>query len=63
MEIHTTIIAESLPIDALFTLDYKEERERATGLGRGYKIYVRIPALPPPVVLTPQYPYGARFRL
>ena len=41
---HTTIVAESLPINALYTLDHKDPLDDEGG----HHIYVRIPAPPPP---------------
>ena len=56
---HTTIVAESLPINALYTLDHKDPLDDEGG----HHIYVRIPAPPPPVVLLPHRPKGARFHI
>ena len=44
---------------ALYTLVHKDPLDDE----RGYHIYVRIPAPPPPVVLLPHRPKGARFHI
>ena len=61
---HTTIVAESLPITALYTLDHKDPLDDEGG----HHIYVRIPAPPPPrggsfpsLGSAPPSSLGARF--
>ena len=44
---------------ALYTLVHKDPLDDEGG----YHIYVRIPAPPPPVVLLPHRPKGARFHI